>query len=60
MNFNDFQEGDKCPDCVIGTFYYPPADNCSCHIMSPCNSCMDVVLTCDKCGLEIEEDANEL
>jgi hypothetical protein len=56
----DYEEGDSCPDCEIGTLRYPPANNCSCHLSAPCNSCLDVVLTCDKCGLEVEEDANEL
>lgn len=55
----DFEEGDKCPDCKIGSFYYPPAENCSCHISPPCASCMAVVLTCRICGLEIEEAEND-
>jgi len=52
----DYQEGDKCPDCEVGAFYYPPAENCSCFKSAPCGACMAVVLTCDNCGLEIEED----
>ncbi len=50
-----FEEGDICPECKDGKLYYPPADNCSCHICAPCSSCVNVKLTCDKCGYEPEE-----
>ena len=47
------EEGDKCPEkgCV-GRLNFPKAENCSCHISPPCNSCTSVVLTCGTCGWE--------
>ena len=50
-----FEEGDKCPECEEGELYYPPVENCSCHINPPCSACTDRKLVCDKCGYEPEE-----
>ena len=45
------EEGDKCGlDGCDGIMGYPPSENCSCHICAPCSSCVDVKLTCQKCG----------
>ena len=47
----ELSEGDKCPKCE-GKMYYPPVENCSCHINPPCSACTNNVLTCDQCGFE--------
>jgi hypothetical protein len=39
-----------------GKLYYPPIENCSCHINPPCNACIENKLTCPECGWEIEEE----
>ena len=45
------EEGDNCPENGCGgQLHFPKAENCSCHINPPCNSCTSVVLTCDTCG----------
>lgn len=50
-----FEEGDTCPECHKGKFYYPPVENCSCHINPPCSKCTGNKLLCDKCGYVPEE-----
>jgi hypothetical protein len=50
-----FEEDDRCPECGKGKLYYPPVENCSCHINPPCSACTDNKLICDKCGYEPEE-----
>lgn len=53
----EVDEGDPCPmEGCDGKMYYPPAENCSCFLNPPCDSCMAVVLTCNTCGWEREED----
>ena len=50
-------EGDPCPiEGCDGKMHYPPAENCSCFQSAPCGSCMAVVLTCNICGWEREEE----
>jgi len=50
-----YGEGDRCPECRNGELYYPPVENCTCHISPPCSACTDVQLECDKCGYQPEE-----
>ena len=50
-----YEEGDKCPECCEGILYYPPVQNCTCHINPPCSACTDRQLECDKCGYQPEE-----
>jgi hypothetical protein len=50
-----YEEGDRCPECFKGTLYYPPVQNCTCHINPPCSACTDRQLECDKCGYQPEE-----
>lgn len=50
-----YEEGDRCPECRNGELYYPPVENCACHISPPCSACTDVQLECDKCGWQPEE-----
>jgi len=59
----DFVEGQKCPlfavgsetEPCVGTLKFPPPDNCSCHVSSPCGACLDRTLTCTECGWEVED-----
>lgn len=53
------EEGDRCaePKCD-GKLFFPKAENCSCHISPPCNSCVSVRLTCDECGW-VDESPDE-
>lgn len=54
---SDVDEGDPCPiEGCDGKMYYLPSENCSCFLSAPCGSCMDVVLTCNTCGWEREEE----
>jgi hypothetical protein len=54
---SEVDEGDPCPiKGCDGKMYYPPSENCSCFQNAPCGSCMAVVLTCNTCGWEREED----
>ncbi len=55
MYYGYFEEGDICPECQDGKFYYPPVEQCSCHISAPCSACVNNQLVCDKCGYEPEE-----
>lgn len=50
-----YEEGDRCPECRNGHLYYPPVQNCTCHINPPCSACTDRELECDKCGYQPEE-----
>ena len=50
-----FEEGDNCTECQTGKFYYPPVEQCSCHINPPCSACTDRQLTCNSCGHIPEE-----
>jgi len=51
------EEGDVCGlDGCGGILFYPKAENCACHINPPCSACMDVVLTCPRCGWEQEKE----
>jgi len=47
---NLIDEGSPCPIGCGGTLYYPPVENCSCHINPPCYACISIKLTCNKCG----------
>ena len=49
-------EGDHCPECEEGILYYPPVENCTCHIHPPCPQCVNRKLECLSCGWEEEED----
>lgn len=49
------EEGDYCYADCIGQLFYPPVENCSCHINAPCGACIDNTLICDKCGAEAYE-----
>ena len=55
MYYGYFEEGDKCPECGNGKLYYPPVENCTCHINPPCSACTGNKLKCDKCEYEPEE-----
>ena len=47
------EEGDICnEDGCNGVIVYTKSENCSCHINSPCSSCMEVYLYCPECGWE--------
>ena len=50
-----YEEGDRCPECFEGSLYYPPVENCSCHISPPCAACTNNQLKCDQCGYQPEE-----
>jgi len=50
-----FEEGDHCPECKDGKLYYPPIENCSCHINPPCSACTNRNLVCDRCQHEPDE-----
>ena len=47
----NYQEGGKCPECG-GALFYPPVEDCSCHISPPCSACTDNVLLCHDCDFE--------
>ena len=54
---SEVEEGDPCPmEGCEGRMIYPPSENCSCVQSAPCGSCMAVVLTCNICGWEREEE----
>lgn len=55
----EIKEGGKCPCCDGGILFFPPPENCSCHISAPCGSCTGVQLTCKKCGWEDDPPVNE-
>lgn len=55
MHYGYFEEGDTCPECGKGKFYFPPVENCSCHINAPCSACTDNKIECDECGYQPEE-----
>ena len=55
MYMGFYEEGDKCPECKDGRLFYPPVQNCTCHINPPCSACTDRELECDKCGYQPEE-----
>tara|TARA_R100001086_G_scaffold187490_2_gene105579 strand:- start:1797 stop:2000 length:204 start_codon:yes stop_codon:yes gene_type:complete len=44
--------------------YFPPVENCSCHIMPPCGRCVDNEIECNTChwkpGDEIYNPIEEL
>lgn len=46
-----YQEGGKCPECG-GTLFYPPVENCSCHLSAPCSACTNNSLLCHDCDFE--------
>ena len=50
-----FEEGDTCPGCHKGELYYPPVENCSCHLNAPCSACVNNRLICKECGESPEE-----
>ncbi|MHB8084300.1 MAG: hypothetical protein ACYDHZ_00540 [Dehalococcoidia bacterium] len=50
MDTTELDEGSPCPTNCGGALYYPPVENCSCHINQPCASCIGIKLTCNKCG----------
>lgn len=59
MKKSALEEGDPCPfrdEGCSGHMMLPHGENCSCHISPPCGSCLDVVLTCDECGYEDEDE----
>lgn len=40
-----------------GTLYFPPVENCSCHLgHPPCSACVGKILTCRECGWEDERE----
>lgn len=55
MYMGYYEEGDCCPECREGKLYYPPVQNCTCHINPPCPACTDRELECDKCGYTPDE-----
>lgn len=34
-------------------------ESCSCHINPPCSACMEMKLTCTKCGYVLEDDPDD-
>lgn len=50
-----YQEGGECPECG-GTLFYPPVDDCYCHLSAPCAPCTDNALLCPDCGFEWHPD----
>ena len=46
-----YQEGGKCPECG-GALFYPPVEDCYCHISPPCAACTNNPLRCPDCGFE--------
>lgn len=43
------EEGDECPKCG-GVLWYPPVENCTCHIgPPPCYRCTNQMLECPDC-----------
>lgn len=56
MYLGFYEENDICPEPKCnGKLYYPPVENCSCHLNPPCSACTDNRIRCDKCGYEPEE-----
>ncbi len=53
---DDISEGAACPepDCD-GYLVLHPVVNCSCHVMPPCDQCVNNPLTCPECGWESEK-----
>ena len=53
------EEGDKCNrDKCEGKMEWERQDEyggCSCHINPPCSSCTNQILTCTKCGFEVDD-----
>jgi len=45
------EEGDRCQErgCK-GKMFFPPVDNCSCHVSPPCTACTTNRLICNECG----------
>ena len=50
------EEGDICNRKMCkGVIKISESENCSCHINSPCNSCLDVYLFCTICEWDDDE-----
>jgi len=48
-------EGDCClNEGCNGVLEYLEVENCYCHIVAPCNICVNNPLACSECGEEIE------
>lgn len=45
----DAPRGYKPKPCA-GTMVFGAVENCSCHIVAPCGSCVNNPLFCDTCG----------
>lgn len=50
------EEGDSCfmAGCC-GRMFFPPAENCSCHISPPCQACVSNELLCNECLMSESE-----
>ena len=55
------EEGGPCTqqNCT-GYFFFPPVENCSCHIAPPCGRCVDNPLTCNTCWYAVEKEHETL
>jgi len=51
----NYQEGGKCPECG-GILFYPPVEDCYCHLSAPCAPCTDNLLLCRDCDFEWHPD----
>lgn len=52
---DEYEEGDKCPECRDGILKYGEVENCSCHLTPPCSACLDNPFVCIECGWEVEQ-----
>jgi hypothetical protein len=54
---SEVDDGDLCPiDGCDGKMHFPPSKDCTCFLNPPCGSCLAVVLTCNECGWEREDN----
>jgi hypothetical protein len=53
----NIEEDGPCPrKTCSGTMHFERDGSCRCHISPPCNSCVEAVLTCNRCGWNVFDD----
>lgn len=55
MREEEIEEGDNCPECIIGVMGFKPVENCTCFISPPCSQCVNNSLVCLNCGWSVED-----
>lgn len=57
-SISPIEEGCICPNCHKSKLlYYTPKD-CTCHLLAPCQACVESKLTCENCGCSFDETEN--